>query len=418
MGKRVLFLSNGFGEDSFATLILEELLECAGDENFSLFVDVIPLVGEGKAFESLCHRFPGKIRLLHASPPLPYGGVYLGTPPHRLLRFLSDFFFGGCRNILAVARRLRSLGRFYDIIFGVGDILPLLLGFLFGRKKVYLFDCAHTDLLRKKKRPYERLGRLTAFFLRYGAARVYTRDVPTAAWFQDLGIRAVFPGFVGPEMGTPSSERRYILFLPGHRGDWERNFSFLAKVILLAGETLNPFVLHFVFPPERTSAEIEYAFTQVGGKHYGPTVFLLGGYRVSFSQGDYFSRLREAVLVVGFAGTALEHAAFCGIPCVEPYLEGNILANPDFLLRRQSLLLREALTLGGDTPEETARVLQAVLRDLEGFQERAQKFSLRTWGGKGDGARNIARDLLNTLRTLPEPQGRAPVLGGFHTGIS
>lgn len=416
MEKRMLCLSNGYGEDSFAALILEELLECARDENFPLLVDVIPLVGEGKAFEGLCHRFPGKVRLLHTSPSLPYGGVYLGTLPHRFLRFLSDFFSGGCRNILAVAHRLRLLGRLYDIVFGVGDILPLLLGFLFGRKKVYLFACAHTDLLRMEKKPYERLGRFTAFFLRYGAVQVYTRDAPTAIWFQSLGIRAVFPGFVGPEIGVPFRERRCILFLPGHRRDWEKNFSFLAKVILLAGETLNSFVLHFVFPPERTPAEIEHAFVQAGGRRCGSSLFLFGEHPVSFSQGDYLSRLQEAALVVGFAGTALEHAAFCGIPCIEPYLKGNVQANPDFLLRRQSLLLREALTLGGDTPEEAARVLKVVLGDLQSFQERAQKFSLRTWEGKGEGARNIARDLLNTLRTLPEHQGKAPVLDGFRIG--
>lgn len=416
MGKRVLFLSNGYGEDSFAALILEELLNCAENENLPLLVDIVPLVGEGKAFEHLCRHFSKRARLLHISPVLPYGGVYLGGLTHRLFRFLLDFFSGGCKNILAVARLVHSLAKLYDIIFGVGDILPLLLGLLFGRKKVYLFACAHTDLLRVGKKPYERLGRLTAFFLRHGAALVYTRDIPTAVWFQSLGIKAVFPGFVGPEIGSPSPERRCILFLPGHRRDWERNFLFLVEVMQLAGEVLKPFVLHFVFPPERTLTDIKRVFASAGGELLASSAFRLGEHCVSFSQGDYFSRLREAALVVGFAGTAFEHAAFCGIPCIEPYFEGNIQANPDFLFRRQSLLLREALILGGTTPGETARILRTVLDDLPAFQRRAQEFSFRIWGGRGDGARNIARDLLNILHTLPGYQGKVPVLGGSHTG--
>lgn len=416
MKKRVLLLSNGYGEDSFAALILEELLECAENEKLVLLVDIIPLVGEGKAFENLCYRFPERVRLLHISPPLPYGGVYLGNPVGRCFRFFVDLFSGGLRNILTVAHLIRSSSATYNLIFGVGDILPLLLGFLFGRKKMHLFACAHTDLLRMKKKPYERLGRLTACLLRHGTAQVYTRDAPTALWFQKLGIKATFLGFVGPKMGEPSPQRQYLLFLPGHREDWRRNFLFLTRVIMLTGQVLDSFVPHFVFPLERTPAEIENAFIQAGGKHCTSSSFLLGGHCVSFSRGDYFSRLQEAALVVGFAGTALEHAAFCGIPCIEPYLKGNIQANPDFLFRRQSFLLREALTPGGTTPEETVEILGTVLRDLPNFQRRAQEFSLKTWEGKSNGARNIACDLLNTLRNLPECQDRAPVWGGFRSG--
>ncbi len=412
----MLLLSNGYGEDSFAALILEELLELAEREEFTLYVDIIPLVGKGEAFKGLLQRFPEAVRLCHFSPSLPYGGVYLGRSFSRFLHFLRDTFSGGLRNILAVARRIRFLAPAADVILGVGDILPLILGFLFGRKRVYFFACAHTDLLRIAKRPYERLGRLTAYFLQHGAARVYTRDAPTALWFQSLGIHAVFPGFVGPRMGERSHERPYILFLPGHRGDWEENFFFLVDTILLAGKILDGFVLHFVFPPERTLLEIESVFTRAGGKPYTSSSFSFKERCISFSQGDYFTKLQKAALVVGFAGTALEHAAFCGIPCIEPCRQNAIQANPDFLFRRQALLLREALTPGGTTPRETARTLQMVLTHLTEFQRKAQEFSWKTWEGKGDGAKNIACDLLNTLRTLQRRQGRAPALGGSHTG--
>lgn len=415
MKKRVLLLSNGYGEDSFAALILEELCTIASQKQFPLSVDVVPLVGEGKAFGELLCRFPDMVHLAHVSPSLPYGGVYLGTPGQRFLHFLADAAFGGVRNLFTIIRKVQSLGATSDIIFGVGDILPLALGFLFGRKKVYLFACAHTDLLRVAKKPYERLGRITAYLLRHGAERVYTRDVPTALWFRSLGIQATFPGFVGPKIQHPSSRQRSILLLPGHRRDWRNNFRFLAETLLLTGGILDAFLLHFVFPPERTLPEIEEAFAHVGSRRCG-SLFLLGEHRVSWSRGDYLERLQEAVLVVGFAGTALEYAAFSGIPCVEPCRRESIQANPDFLLHRQSLLLREALTFGGTTPQETASILKEVLEHLPDFRRKAQEFSLRTWGGKSEGAKTIALDLLSILHTPQECRGREPVLDDSRTG--
>lgn len=416
MKKHVLFLSNGYGEDSFTALILGEFLKEAEVQEIPLLADVIPLVGEGKAFEDLVYRFPDRVRLLHTSPPLPYGGVYLGRFPRRFFRFFSDALQGGAQNLSAVARLLWNLSPTLDMIVGIGDALPLILSSLFARKRVYLFACAHTDLLRTQRKPYERLGRVTAHFFRHGTERVYTRDAPTALWFQSLGIRAVFLGFVGPEIPQCSRKGQNILFLPGHRGDWERNFLFLTRTILLAEETLASFALHFVFPPERTASEIREAIGKGGGTPVSSSSFLLGRWVISFSQGDYLARLQDAGLVVGFAGTALEYAAFSGIPCIEPYLEDAIQANPYFLFLRQALLLREALTPGGNTPEKAATTLRGVLKDLPWFQRRAWEFTQRTWEGKGDGARNIARDLVNTLRTLPRCRGTVPALGDSHTG--
>lgn len=415
--KHVLLISNGYGEDSFAALILKELLELAEAQGVALEVSIVPLVGEGKAFEGTAQRFPGRVNLLHVSPSFPYGGVYLGSFPQRVFRFLTDAFRGGIRNALAVFRLLRNCPLSFDMVIGVGDILPLLFGLLGTGKKVYLFACAHTDLLRIRKKPYERLGRITAFFFRYGTAKVYTRDAPTALWFQSLGIRAEFLGFVGPEILSGSCRGKNILFLPGHRGDWERNFLFLAETILLARDALAPFALHFVFPPEQSATQIARTIQMARGELVDPSSFFLGRQSISFSQGDYFARLGSASLVVGFAGTALEYAAFCGIPCIEPCLKDAIQANPHFLVSRQALLLREALVPGGDTPEKTARVLQKVLRDLHVFQERAQQFARTTWQGQGKGARNIAWDLLSTLRTVPpKPQDTTLAVGDSRNG--
>lgn len=416
MQKRILFISNGYGEDSFAALVLSEFLKEIAKEEISCFVDILPLVGEGKAFAELAHSFPNRIRLLHSSPHLPFGGVYLGGPLRRLFRFLGDLLGGGLHNTCSAIRILLRSSSSFDMVVGVGDVFPLLLGFLFARKKVYLFACAHTALLRRKGKPYERLGRITAHLFRHCAKKVYTRDAPTALWFKNLGIKAEFLGFVGP--GVPhSKDKEIILFLPGHRRDWKENLCFLCKAIALSKEDLVPFPLHFVFPPERTIPEVVKAIQEAGGTIFSSSSFRIENLPVSFSRGDYLTHLGRARLIVGFAGTALEQAACLGIPCLEPYRKDAIQVNRHFLQTRQALLLREALIQGGDTPEETAAILKSVLANLSRFQKEAQNFAQRTWERKMDGARNIALDLINTLRTPPKLQGRAPAGDGSRTGI-
>ncbi|MGQ9622812.1 MAG: hypothetical protein ACUVTO_05130 [Candidatus Caldatribacteriaceae bacterium] len=415
MQKRVLFISNGYGEDSFAALILSEFLKEITKEEIPCFVDALPLVGEGKVFAELVCSFPQRIRLLHSSPHLPFGGVYLGEPLRRFLRFLRDLLGGGLQNTCSVIRLLLRFSSSFDMVVGVGDVFPLLLGLLFARKKVYLFACAHTTLLRQKGKPYERLGRVTAHLFRRCAEKVYTRDAPTALWFQSLGIKAEFLGFVGPEI-PHFKNKEIILFLPGHRRDWRENFRFLYEVLTLSKDDLVSFPLHFVFPPERTTFEIVEVIQEVGGIPLSCSSFQIENLSVSFSQGDYLTHLGRAKLVVGFAGTALEQAACLGIPCLEPYRKDAIQANRHFLQTRQTLLLREALIQGGGTPEETATILKNVLANLPRFQKEAQNFAQRTWEGKMDGAKNIAFDLINTLRTPLRLQGRAPVGGDFRTG--
>lgn len=222
--------------------------------------------------------------------------------------------------------------------------------------------------------------------------------------------------WVRKSLRVPAGKRTSSFFL-GIGGDWERNFLFLTKTILLARNALASFALHFVFPSEQSTAQIARAIQKARGEFVAPSSFLLGQQSISFSQGDYFARLGSASLIVGFAGTALEYAAFCGIPCIEPCLKDAIQANPYFLASRQALLLREALIPGGDTPEKTARVLQEVLGNLHAFQERAQQFARTTWQGQGGGARNIAQDLFSILRTVPpKRQGTEPAVDDSRNG--
>lgn len=416
MEKHVVFLSNGYGEDSFAQLIATAFLEEAKSQGIPVRLGFMPLVGEGKLLKHLCIQYPQQCYLLRGSSSLPYGGVYLGNVFQQLGRFVLDTLSGGAKNVLQLISHLARIRKTVDMVVVVGDVLLLLLSFVSLRKKAYLFACAHTSLLRTKGKPYERLGKLNAHLLRQLTQKVYTRDNPTALWFQSLGIKACYCGFVGPLLPRKNPESRTILFLPGHRNDWKENFRFLVKTILHTHDLFPPYLPHFVFPPEPSTQEIERCVREAGAIP-ATSSFFLGHTLVTWSQGDYFARLGDTALVVGFAGTALEHAASLGIPCLEPYTERAIQANRYFLEKRQKLLLREALIQGENTPEKTACILQETLKNLPQIQKKAEDFSKRVWQNKENGARHIAQDLLSILCTPPPPQDTVPVWVGSRNDI-
>lgn len=393
---KILLVSNGYGENSFSSLLLESLIQEIEKEKLPLKVEIVSLVGEGRIFDRwLSHP---QVSMLHSSPSLPYGGVYLGGIEEKVMHFIKDFQTQR-KNLKAIKKKLTPLQDEIDWVIGVGDFLPVLISKLFLKKKVFLVDCYHTCLLKKSDKPYERLRRYTAHLFRHHALRVYTRDYPTAQWFKSLGINACYLGFLGPSPSILAPERREIILLTGSREDWRENLQFLAKTLQYTSPSLlQPFSIHWVFPPEREE-EIEREMKKVE-------------VNFTFSRGDYLEHLSRGALVVGFAGTAMEQAAFLGIPSLQPYREGAIQSNPYFINQRQKLLLGEALIIGANTPQETAKILEEVLLNLPFYQKRAREFSKRTWGEKGEGAKNIAQDLVKEFKksfpnkfhkTLPLP---------------
>ena len=62
--KNLLLISNGYGEDSFSSLLLEKLLQFTKENQIPSSFFVIPLVGKGAQF------LPGKSQncLLYTSP--------------------------------------------------------------------------------------------------------------------------------------------------------------------------------------------------------------------------------------------------------------------------------------------------------------------------------------------------------------
>jgi len=402
---KILLISNGYGENSFSNLLLESLVQELEKEQLPLKVEILSVVGEGKAFDRwLSHP---QVSMFHSSPSLPYGGVYLGRIKERVRHFIKDFQIQK-KNLRVIQKKLISMIDEIDWVIGVGDFLPVLISKLFLKKKVFLVACYHSYLLKRSNKPYEKIGIYTAHLFRHYASRVYTRDYPTAKWFKSLGINAHYLGFLGPSPSILVPQRREIILLTGSREDWKENLQFLAKTLQYTSPSLlQSFSIHWVFPPEREEEEIKEEMKKV------KTNF-------AFSRGDYLEHLSRGALVVGFAGTAIQQAASLGIPSLRTYREGAI----QIINKRQKPLLGDALITGADTPQETAKILEEVLTHLSFYQKRAQEFSEKTWGRKKEGAKNIARDLVKELqksfsnnfhKVLPLSPDITPVEAGYHS---
>jgi len=108
MNKKILFISNGHGEDLVAAEIVKNLK--------SAEVLVLPLVGEGKAFEGL------GIEILGSRKNLPSGGFSLRHLSH-LIGDLSAGLLGQTIKNLSILRKLKGK---IDLVIGIGDIVPII----------------------------------------------------------------------------------------------------------------------------------------------------------------------------------------------------------------------------------------------------------------------------------------------------
>jgi uncharacterized protein (TIGR03492 family) len=117
MTARLLVLSNGHGEDLIAARILEPLQRL----NPQLQLSLLPLVGQGGAFNSLNHQ--ESIQRLGPLQALPSGGF----SNQSLGGLLQDLGAGLAGLTLGQWRSLRRWRRGGGAVLAVGDLLPLLL---------------------------------------------------------------------------------------------------------------------------------------------------------------------------------------------------------------------------------------------------------------------------------------------------
>jgi uncharacterized protein (TIGR03492 family) len=381
MGPGLLVLSNGHGEDLIALRVVEALRRRQPDRAIS----VLPLVGEGQAFNAAVAT--GAVQRIGPMRVLPSGG-FSNQSLTGLLQDLAAGMAGlSCRQAALVQR----WGRKRLPLLAVGDLLPLLLawgsgsrfGFIGTPKSDYTWATSappgwgRTPLADAYHRckgsewdPWE--------WALMGSRRcrlVAVRDQLTARGLRRHGVAALAPGnpmtdgFCLEPVPEWMARRRRLLFLPGSRQpELLRNARRLLAVLQAMGwhdpttvllacghrpgvESWSTLIAEAGLQPRPLSAGAA-AVGALGCWGVGELELLLG-------PGCFDRWAGWAELALATAGTATEQVVGLGIPALS--LPGP---GPQFtaaFARRQNRLLGGAVQPCHSPAELTERLRRLLL---------------------------------------------------------
>lgn len=386
---KVLFLSNGAGEDAIAAEIARRTR--------GLDLQAMPVVGAGAAWR-------GVAEVVGPQQVLPSGGL-IPESYWRLWRDLRDGLAGLVVRQLLFLRRQRPA-----VTVAVGDLWPVALAALAGRRPLVFVGTAKSD----HHHPY---SGLEAWVLRRFVDLALVRDEPTAAHLRGRGAPAAWVGNAmmdgleptGAPLGVGPDEVCVALF-PGSR---EGTYSALPPMLeayrrLCAALPVRALVaLAPSVDLERLGAASGWTLVRTG-RSVGAVAELQGpAPPVQLVQGAFADVLHRSVVAFGQAGTANEQAAGLGLPVVamEPGGESRL----GWYRGRQKGLLGEALRVVEDDPQAAADELRLLLQDAA---ERARRGAVgRERLGPPGGGVAMARVLERYARgerLRPEDVGSGP----------
>jgi len=328
--KKILFITNGHGEDLVAAQIIDEL------NHKKLKIDVMPVVGDGRIFRKL------NVKIIGPKNLLPSGGFGLRNYGY----LFRDLFSGLIPNTIEQMRVLNKNKWEYSLVIGIGDAVPIIYSILTG--------CRVIIIGMNKSEHYRKLGFnylwAEKWLLKKYCKLILARDEKTAKALRSFGIKSLYVGNPMMDMGidkirNPKSEiRNTIGFLPGTRQDAYNNIEDFYKIawnirkldkkirfILSFPGTLDISHLKKIKKPDSVKIEISRDFNKV---------------------------LARSTIVIGLAGTANEQAAGLGIPVIAfpgrgaqfnsrfAHGQKELLGNSLLLLpRRSQLIAKEAVDL-------------------------------------------------------------------------
>ncbi len=356
--QNLLFLCNGHGEDTIACRVIEALHEINPDISH----EVLPMVGDGKAFSTLVKD--GWLSKIGPSTFLPSGG-FSNQSFHGLVLDLKAGLLGSLWRQWTLIHSSAKEGK---VIVAVGDLLPLLFAWASGANYFFigtpksdytwasgprsaLSDCYHR-LKGTEWDPWE-------FWLMRSSRcmMVAVRDKITARGLRNHGVKALSPGnpmMDGISMRECPNEfkkyRRLILLCGSRLPEAYQNF----KKLLIAIQFIQIRSSIAVFVPLSSPAMREKIELILRNFDFKPTFQSTGENGISaiwkknslfifigFNQFSCWAKWGE--VGVANAGTATEQLVGLGIPCVS--LPGK---GPQFnfnFAKRQSRLLGGAVAI-------------------------------------------------------------------------
>jgi len=344
--KQILFLSNGYGEDTIAAYIIENLRKKT-DSDISAF----PLVGTGKSYQSFNITRVGPCRNLPSAGDL-----------HSPVRLFQDIKSGLFNLLLEQYLFLRKIRKNIHISVASGDIYPVIMASLAGIKPLVFIGTAKSNRYYPYSYPEK-------FLIKRFCNITFTRDLPTCEDLKKSGINSIYSGNpmmncfeISDEKFGIEPDRTVIGILPGSRDVAYRDF----PVILSAVEQISRISSVNMSFLAALSPSIEADKLPVSGWDFyreSPIISCLkkGNSEVKLIKNKFGDVINRADIVIGQAGTGNEQAAGLGKPVVAFDSEGHAI--PGWYRARQKGLLGDSLSIVNGSGEAIAKDILSILED-------------------------------------------------------
>ncbi len=355
---KILFISNGHGEDLISLRIIQAFT--AKNEENSVFI--LPMIGEGKIFSKILN-----INIIGPQKETSSGGFVKSIGS-----LIKDIFSG---ILFLHYKQIRNASKHkYDLVVCVGDFFPFILSYLFLKySKIVLVSTAKSDLFE----PHFWIER---FILKRAKAIVFARDRITADNLVARDVNAFCLGNVmmdGLKVNRQVKKRndKFVLgILPGSRLEAYKNYELIKKVVLKLPN--------------------EWLIKVAVSSNMEKSKFMISEKTETLQIVDFEELLSLSDLVIGLAGTANEQVIGFGIPLFTFPGYGPQTTRKRFI--DQKMLL-------GDLPEyidsqdidNIAKIIKQKVKDTE-FMKKVAVDGIKVMGKSG-ASEEISSELLKLL---------------------
>ena len=412
--KRILFISNGHGEDNHTSHVIQTLRQLCP----SLDMAAMPIVGEGKAYRNL------NIPIIGPTQTMPSGGFFYMKRLYLLKDFQSGLIGLTWRQLQAVLHYAPN----YDLIMATGDFVSQTFAYLTKRPFVSFISCL--SALYEGQLQLNPLLRHDLNSSRCLA--VFTRDSYTAYDLQRQGLtKAQFGGIPALDWLVPAGKDLHlkangtaIALLPGSRmPEAARNFCLELQLVIEIAKVMPESGLQFraALIPDLIKQLDDIAKSQGWQHQQGVLTYSPPGSSADESPivevrcySDAFSDiLCYSTLVIGMAGLAVDLAVAIGKPIIMIPGEG-----PQFTYQfaeAQTRLVGISGQIIGTKPATPEILKQAARRVVETLQDSDYLAKCKENGperfGPPGASERIARFLLTYLG---ETEEKLPLLPNFN----
>jgi len=352
--RRLLFISNGYGEDSVGAEIIKRLPP-------DLIAEAYPTLGPGKAYDGVCSVVGPRAHLASEGSRVARGTV------------TKDIATGGLGTLLPGIAFMRQARSAYDHVVVIGDFIGVAGCWLAGISGITYLDVYKTGY----GRPY---AGIEAAIIRRTCRRVFNRSQQLADTLVARGVDAVAAGNVMMDTitagdyaaGVRRSRLRAVTLLPGSRDQTAANFAIQAAALRLIPDDERP----DIYLALAGAVTLEQLASASGLRVDGDR--LTGDLLVHTARGAMRNMVEASDLVLSQAGTATIQALGLGVPAI------TFTRRTDRMKRflEENRLFGGARLLSSDEPTELAGVVRTLLRDPKELQRLGEIGRARI-GGPG-----------------------------------